>query len=262
MPLNKFNEKLIVPALSWLLPVLFLVLQAGTELAGLFALIIICTGLISKLTRPLSLLLALCAGGYLLWAAVVPMLSGLTDNPYFAVILGRFGLLGYLILFAVWRVLFRPETKLFAAGDALGTIQFPLIWKGRREPVWRFILIFCSMCLVPMVVAVATSAPAGNIILYGLLFSLINASLEEMLWRGFILERLVGLAGEKQGLVISALAFGLYHLSLGFSVWACLVFAVGGFYMGGVTIRARGLLPAFAMHVFVNMIFVLFGMIF
>jgi membrane protease YdiL (CAAX protease family) len=106
------------------------------------------------------------------------------------------------------------------------------------------------------------SGGANGVMLYGFLFAVINAFIEEVLWRGFILGRTADFIGEKQALVITSLAFGFYHLSLGFSIWVCLAFAIGGFYMGGCAIKSKGLAAPIIMHLFVNMVFVSCGMIF
>ncbi len=98
--------------------------------------------------------------------------------------------------------------------------------------------------------------------LYGLLFALINSVLEEILWRGFILGRVVDYLGEKQALIVTSFTFGFYHLSLGFSIWICLAFAIGGFYMGGCAIKSKGIGASIIMHIFVNIVFVSLGMIF
>ena len=150
----------------------------------------------------------------------------------------------------------RPYDMYLRLGDMRASLKFPFIWWGFKEYVWRFILIFCGMCAV--VAAVLFSNFGGSsVILFGVAFAAVNSILEGALWRGLILGRLVDLVGETQGLIISSLAFGFYHISLGFSVLICLIFAVGGFYMGGCAIKSRGLFAPIVMHFFVNMIFVL-----
>jgi len=140
------------------------------------------------------------------------------------------------------------------------SLKFPLIWWGFSERVWRFILIFCFLCLIPTILFSLGGNTASSIP-YGLFFAVINSILEEVLWRGFILGRVIDYIGEKQGLILSSIAFGFYHLSYGFSIWVCLAFAVGGFYMGGIAIKSRGLLAPIIMHFFVNMAFLSFGII-
>lgn len=179
-----------------------------------------------------------------------------------AVIAGRFGLLGYLIIFFVWNKITPQKENYFGFGNPSAKIRFPLIWRGKSEVMWRFILIFSGICLVPVIALALNKNISYELIVMALIFTLINASLEELLWRGQILPRLIGIAGERQGLIISALTFGLYHISLGFPLWACLVFAIGGFYMGGSAVISKGLLAPWIMHLMVNLIFVFAGLIF
>lgn len=249
--------------LMWMFPVFFLIFQIVPQIV-LFLIIafLFCFAIFEKTLRPVLIFFALCGSGYLIWIILSPIISGLTDNFYFAIILDRLGLIGYIILFTTWSKINKPKTRFFRWGNFCKTIHFPLIWKGITEPVWRFILIFSGICFLPIIVVITTDMPSMNVIFYGLLFSFLNATLEEIIWRGFILERLVDLAGKRQGIIISALAFGIYHISLGFSFWVCLAFSIGGFYMSGVTVKSKGLLPAFIMHTLVNMIFVFFGIIF
>ena len=176
-------------------------------------------------------------------------------------IVGRFSLVAYIILFFAWER-FRPSRSRFLRlGDGRKTLRFPLIWWGMREYVWRFTLIFCALWLIVTAVFWSNGI-LSDFFLYGFLFAVVNAILEEILWRGLVLGRAIDWVGEKQGLLFSSLAFGFYHLSLGFSIWACLIFAVGGFYLGGVAIRSGGLFAPVVMHFFVNIAFVSFGLIF
>jgi membrane protease YdiL (CAAX protease family) len=140
-------------------------------------------------------------------------------------------------------------------------IKFPFIWYGFSDFVWRFILVFCSLCLA-VVVFFFSKSVSISIVLFGILFALVNSVLEEILWRGLILGRVVDYLGEKQALIATSIAFGLYHLSLGFSLWICLAFAIGGFYMGGCAVKSKGIGASIIMHIFVNMVFVSSGIIF
>ncbi|MDR1867803.1 MAG: CPBP family intramembrane metalloprotease [Treponema sp.] len=96
----------------------------------------------------------------------------------------------------------------------------------------------------------------------GLIFSIINAILEELIWRGFLLSRLTDLYSKEISLFTMSLSFCLYHYSLGFSITTCLLFSLGGVYFGGVTLRSKGLLPAIIMHISMNTLFVAVGIIF
>jgi membrane protease YdiL (CAAX protease family) len=198
--------------------------------------------------------------GHLIWLFTSQYLTVNILNPPLLTVLMRLGLIGYIILFAIWSR-FQPCNGYFRLGGMKETLRFPLIWWGFNERVWRFLLIFCFFFLI----AAAFFSIGTNItevLLYGLLFAAVNSIFEGVLWRGFILGRVVDYIGEKQGLVLTSIAFGFYHLSLGFSIWICLVFAIGGFYMGGIAIKSRGLFAPIIMQFFVNIAFVSFGIIF
>ncbi|WP_156337222.1 CPBP family intramembrane glutamic endopeptidase, partial [Paenibacillus dakarensis] len=101
----------------------------------------------------------------------------------------------------------------------------------------------------------------GQLLLYAFCFSLINAVLEEVVWRGYILNSFIQIAGELKGILIAGAGFGFYHFHLGFSWWVCLLFAVFGMMMSATAVRSQGLLPVIVMHFIINVLFVLSGMI-
>ena len=246
----------------WILPVIFLVIQYLPDYIGLgLAGVLLLFSIFLKSIRQVALFLMLSVCGYFAWFYVSPLILAAADNSTFGVVLERFALIGYIILFAAWGIFSKMDISYISIGSAKEIIRFPLVWQGRKEPMWRFILIFCCICMVPLCIGFFDNKSTFALVGCGLLFATVNALLEEIVWRGLILSRAVSLVGEKQALLITALAFGLYHISLGFPLWACLIFSVGGIYMGGATIISKGLLAPFVMHVFVNMIFVAFGMI-
>jgi len=206
------------------------------------------------------LLFGLIILGHLFWFVASQYLTENISNVSLVTVLVRFGLIGYIILFAIWAY-FQPCIGYIKLGHINENIKFPLIWWGFNERIWRFVLIFCSLFFISTIFFYF-SGNLFKVITYGLSFAIVNSILEEVLWRGFILGRLVDYIGEKQGLIISSIAFGFYHLSLGFPIWVCLVFAIGGFYIGGIAIKSKGILAPIIMHFFVNMAFVSFGIIF
>ncbi|HEY2495369.1 MAG TPA: CPBP family intramembrane glutamic endopeptidase [Paenibacillus sp.] len=132
-----------------------------------------------------------------------------------------------------------------------------------KDPMWRFLL-------VGVVVIISSFIPVIHwgredflsLLLFGLVFAFINAILEEFLWRGYVLSRFVDGLGEKQGLIIGSIVFGMYHYSLGFPWSICALFAVLGMLLGGIVIRSQGLLPVIILHFIMNVLFVLSGLIF
>lgn len=207
------------------------------------------------------LLFGLTIFGYLFWLFAAQYLTTSISNTSLLIILNRLGLMGYIILFAIWAQV-EPCVGYLKQGSMKETLKAPLIWWGNNEYIWRFVVIVCSLWAVPTIIFTFLH---GNIIAfmpYALLFAVINPIFEGMVWRGFILGRVVDYIGEKQGLIISSIAFGLYHLSLGFSIWICLLFGIGGFYMGGLAIKSKGFLAPTIVHFFVNLALISFGIIF
>ena len=246
----------------WAMPILFLTIQISPEYISFYtACVLFLTSIFLKNIRKPIILLALSSLGYFIYKTLSPIISNVTENPMLEPTLERFALIGYIAVFVIWKFSSKTKFVYLGLGNAKNIIQFPLIWRGKKEPIWRFILIFCCICAVPLCVGIFTTKPPLSLLGYGLLFALVNSILEEIIWRGLILQNTVNLIGEKQALLITALAFGIYHLSLGFPLWACLIFSIGGIYMGGAAIISKGLLAPFIMHIFVNLIFVVYGVI-
>lgn len=228
--------------------------------------ILIIIGIFAKKPRTLLFTIAFLFAGYSVWACISKAIySYFQNSPDYAplsLVAGRLGLAGYLLPFGIWAALDKTKISTLHAGDFKAPIYFPLIWKGRKETTTSFLLIFCGIFAVPILVLAFNRQVTLQVILYGLLFSLVNSVLEEILWRGLILPRMAEMAFLPVALVASALTFGVYHLSLGFPFWACMLFSIGGFYMGGIALTSRGLAASVVMHITVNMMFVMAGMIF
>jgi membrane protease YdiL (CAAX protease family) len=204
--------------------------------------------------------------GYLFWKFVSNYIQVFCVNNFitneYSIVLSRFALCGYLIFFAIWFAFDKPCEHYFRIGDFRAPIQFPLIWAGFKDTVFRFSFIFSLACVVLACAFAIFNKLTFWILGIGLIFSIINAILEEFIWRGFLLSRLADLYSEKITLIAMSLSFGLYHYSLGFSIATCLLFSLGGVYFGGVTFRSKGLLSAIIMHISMNTLFVAVGIIF
>lgn len=69
-------------------------------------------------------------------------------------------------------------------------------------------------------------------------------------------------SGNIYGLIVTSLLFGMSHYDLGFSFGVCIAFSIGGFFMGGAALRSKGIVSPILMHIYMNLIFVMTGMIF
>ncbi|WP_246059772.1 CPBP family intramembrane glutamic endopeptidase [Paenibacillus lautus] len=202
--------------------------------------------------------------GYMLYHAFGEIIkNGLAGHDAWAIILSRLSLILFVLPFALAAMLTREKPLYLARGTWRTTIYFPWIFKGPiKDPIWRFMFIFLLIICGIFSFFIDWRQPHFLVLIgYALSFALINAVLEELLWRGYILSHFVSGFGELKGLVIAGVTFGLYHYHLGFSWPVCLLFSIFGIMMGGVAIRSKGLVPVMVMHFIMNVLFVLSGMI-
>lgn len=222
---------------------------------------------VSPRIRDVSLLSVLYLLGY--WLSVcfnffITDYLNFVDLPReFTIACSRLSLLGFIIPFLLYAQLNKTTTNYLRKGSFTETICFPLIWRGLKNPIWRFILIGSCSIIISFQFVIDYSSESIYIFLrYGLLFALINSVLEEVLWRGLILSRFVDMLGEKWGLVVVSFGFGMYHYSIGFPWIVCALFSIFGMMLGGIAIRSKGLLPVIVLHFILNLLFVLSGLIF
>lgn len=260
---NAKTRGILPNLILWTYPLMMLLIQLAPPLIVLLCGVLVClSAIFFQKLRDIFLIFGITAIGHTVWMFFTGILTLSGVSEHMVIIIGRFGLLGYITAFGIWAKMSPVQESLLRLGSGKAIIRFPFIWKGKPEPIWRFVLIFFIICAVPISILPFYKSISANVLWDGLLFTLINAVLEEILWRGLILPRVTSLAGEKRGLLITSLVFGLYHISLGFPIWACLIFAIGGFYMGGSAIISKGLAAPFMIHITVNIIFVLAGVIF
>ncbi|WNS77382.1 CPBP family intramembrane glutamic endopeptidase [Bacillus sp. DTU_2020_1000418_1_SI_GHA_SEK_038] len=147
----------------------------------------------------------------------------------------------------------------------MASITFPFIWSGFHTVTVRtFLIIAIGINLasfIPFISFAKINFGDPNFFLFIILFSVLNGTLEEILWRGIVLTRLVDLAGEKAAVIFSGLGFGLSHLAFGYSWWLCLLYALGGIFYAGITIRSGSILPAIIWHMVFNILMILSGII-
>ncbi|MBD1378694.1 CPBP family intramembrane glutamic endopeptidase [Metabacillus arenae] len=148
--------------------------------------------------------------------------------------------------------------------DWNNTIYFPGIWSGFHQIKIKYFLFIAItinfLGLLPFYTENNLST-IGNIILIAVLFSIINAVLEELIWRGFLLSQFSEFLGDKWAVTVTSLGFGFQHYSLGFSWPTCLFFSIGGFFYGGLTIKSKSIIPAIIWHFVLNILMVLSGII-
>ncbi|MEC3885144.1 type II CAAX endopeptidase family protein [Halobacillus sp. HZG1] len=178
-------------------------------------------------------------------------------SPELGVILSRFLLVFYIVFLLLVSVIIRSKPIYYwKVGDFKQRLSFPWIWKGfDHPPIWLFLIIFsivtCGIFLVN--ISLNPNFEISTVLLiYSFLFAIINAPLEEFIWRGIILSRLSESTDIVSALLITSFGFGFYHYSLGIPLAICLAFGVGSIYMAGLTVKSGGLLPVVIFHFVLN----------
>ncbi|RTQ92700.1 CPBP family intramembrane glutamic endopeptidase [Lysinibacillus telephonicus] len=100
-----------------------------------------------------------------------------------------------------------------------------------------------------------------SIFIFGLLFSIINAILEELIWRGIMLTSLIEYISVTNAIIITSIGFGMLHLVVGIPFFISLLFSIGGLFYGFIVIKTNSIYPAIIFHFVVNIGMVLSGMI-
>ncbi|MDC7768698.1 MULTISPECIES: CPBP family intramembrane glutamic endopeptidase [Priestia] len=101
-----------------------------------------------------------------------------------------------------------------------------------------------------------------SFVIYGIVFSVINAILEELLWRGIMLSHLKSNLSTFYAVFITSIGFGLLHISIGIPVIMSLLFSFGGLFYAFVVLKTKSIYPAIVFHFIINLGMVFNGWIF
>jgi uncharacterized protein len=92
---------------------------------------------------------------------------------------------------------------------------------------------------------------------FAMAFSIINAPLEEIIWRGLLLSSLKRNVSTFYAIVITSLGFGLLHISIGIPVMISLLMSFGGLFYAIVVEKTNSIYPSIVFHIIINL-----GMVF
>ncbi|MEH7309302.1 CPBP family intramembrane glutamic endopeptidase, partial [Neobacillus drentensis] len=92
-----------------------------------------------------------------------------------------------------------------------------------------------------------------------LLFATVNAFLEEVLWRGILLSKMISITSRPIGLIVSSFAFGINTTMFGFSLVICMMYVFLGLILGFVTVRTKSIFPAIFIHCVITIIIFING---
>ncbi len=93
---------------------------------------------------------------------------------------------------------------------------------------------------------------AGNLSLYSMIFIILFQSIaEEIFFRGFIMGKINSYAGEKMAIFVTAVLFGLAHMSYG-KIYPVIMPMIMGVILGYIVFRTKNLYSAIIAHIFFN----------
>ncbi len=124
-----------------------------------------------------------------------------------------------------------------------------------------FGLIGSATIFVPLLFAEDISY-TKSFVIYGIVFSIINAILEEVLWRGIMLSHLKSSLSTFYAVFITSIGFGLLHISIGIPVVTSLLFSFVGLFYAFVVLKTKSIYPAVVFHFIINLGMVFNGWIF
>ncbi|UFT99445.1 CPBP family intramembrane metalloprotease [Radiobacillus kanasensis] len=100
-----------------------------------------------------------------------------------------------------------------------------------------------------------------SLLLFCLLFSLINAVFEEVIWRGIMLSALKEYTSTGHAVFVTSVGFGLLHLTIGFSIALSLLISLAGVIYALITLKTNSIYPSIVFHIVVNIGMVYSGFI-
>ncbi|WRP07215.1 CPBP family intramembrane glutamic endopeptidase [Rossellomorea aquimaris] len=176
------------------------------------------------------------------------------------ILLNRSFLLLILMGLAVSHLVSKEKIVLFT--------QFPN-WKRRVSmpshtislPLFLLIgLAGSSTIFIPLIWSSGISELKAQF-LFAIGFTILNATLEELIWRGVMLSSLKRNVSVLYAVTVTSLGFGLLHLSIGIPLLLSLLFSFGGLFYAIVVLKTESIYPSIAFHMVMNFGMVLNGWI-
>ncbi len=99
----------------------------------------------------------------------------------------------------------------------------------------------------------------GENIFFILLFSLLHALLEEILWRRIVLQQLTSMMNKRRGIIVTSIAFGLNTTMFGYSPHIYFIYIGLGLVLGVLTVKTKSILPSVFIHFLVTILLLISG---
>ncbi|WP_052017141.1 type II CAAX endopeptidase family protein [Exiguobacterium sp. OS-77] len=179
-------------------------------------------------------------------------LSGISNTQF--VLLHRISLLLILIPFVIFVLITHHRRSLFSIflrfPNFKEHIMFPRHTLSMRTFLFLGILGSCSV-FFPLFFDSPLEL-TSRLIFFSLFFSLVNATIEELLYRGAMLTFLKDIVSTRYAIVVTSLIFGILHLTLGISLVFTVLFSIGGLYYSWVVIKSNSIYPTICFHFVIN----------
>lgn len=172
------------------------------------------------------------------------------------IILNRFSLLFILSGIIISGLLSRQPLSFFGQlPDWQRRIQFPL----HTVKISHFLLIgiLGSCTLFIPLIWMGDMSYVKSVLPFAIGFSVLNAVLEELIWRGSMLSSLQRNVSTLYAVLTTSIGFGLLHISIGIPVMISLIFSFAGLFYAIVVLKTKSIYPAIAFHFVINL-----GMVF
>ncbi|MGM0852478.1 MAG: CPBP family intramembrane glutamic endopeptidase [Bacillota bacterium] len=176
------------------------------------------------------------------------------------ILLNRSILLSILMALAVSHLISKEKIRFFTV--------FPN-WRRRismpshtiSTPLFLLIgLLGSSTILIPLIWSAGIS-DVKSVFLFAIGFAILNAILEELIWRGIILSSLIRNVSTLYAVVVTSIGFGILHISIGIPVLISLLFSFGGLFYAMVVLKTDSIYPSIVFHMVINVGMVLNGWI-
>lgn len=180
-------------------------------------------------------------------------------SPYSLVMSSQLLLLIPIIIISYVIKKFKLEISPFLKKPMLsGEIQLPfnIAFSLRKN---FFILCLLSILAIIGILLIKKDEVQWHPFLFILLFSIINALLEEVLWRGILLYKLITITNQRLGLIVTSIAFGLHTTMFGFSILISILYIFLGLIFGLFTLLSKSIIPAFIVHTLITILLIVSG---
>ena len=207
----------------------------------------------------ISILLSILAG-YVLFVVSNNFVGTMDISKEIKIILNRFFLIFIIIGIVLNHVFFNKKVYWYnEKPDWTNPIVLPF---HKMNTFWSWMIgIVINVMIYAYFIVQKDLEYIQTLLLFCLFFSLINAVFEEVIWRGLLLSVIKEHTSLSFAVIITSVGFGLFHLSIGFSIYLSLLISVAGFIYALITLKTKSIYPSIVFHIVINIGMVYSGLI-